>query len=339
MADVRALSVGVGLTNACDLACAHCYRETERIDQLTPAQVEGICDGLPIRSINLGTGENGLHPEYAAIVKMLRERGVKLSLTSNGFTIDGSSDDTLRSFSEVEVSIDFPAEAEQDAFRGRGNWTRVMAGLERLTRLGVTVTVLSVMMKTNYRRLPEIARVAFSAGANYRVNVYQPVKTDAFTLTYEEFWEGFRGLLAATSLVSTTEPILNAMLGAPFPYGSGCGRRTVRVSPRGDIIPCVYWETSDVRLEDLPALGADGVLGSPQFARVRTVPEECRGCAFVDTCGGGCAGRRQLAGGIERADPYCPLVRGKTVDLEWTLAERRDLLKTGSACTTVLAPL
>ena len=25
-------SVGVGLTNACDLACAHCYRDTERVD-------------------------------------------------------------------------------------------------------------------------------------------------------------------------------------------------------------------------------------------------------------------------------------------------------------------
>src|SRR5262249_18759393 len=156
MADVS-LSVGVGLTNACDLACAHCYRDTERIDQLTPAQVESICESLPIRSINLGTGENGLHPDYAAIVRALRGRGVKLSLTSNGFTIDRSSDDTLRSFSEVEVSIDFPTEAEQDAFRGRGNWKRVMAGIARLRGLGVTVTVLSVMMKTNYRRLSEIA--------------------------------------------------------------------------------------------------------------------------------------------------------------------------------------
>jgi hypothetical protein len=33
MADVTGLSVGVGLTNACDLVC-HRYRETERIDEL-----------------------------------------------------------------------------------------------------------------------------------------------------------------------------------------------------------------------------------------------------------------------------------------------------------------
>ena len=330
-------SVGVGLTNACDLACAHCYRDVDRVDQLTEAQVLGVCESLPVRSVNLGTGENGLHPEYAAIVRALAARGVKLSLTSNGYTIERSSDETLKAFREMEVSIDFPTEREQDAFRGPGNWKRVMAGIERARRLGITVTVLSVMMKTNYRRLPEIARVAFAAGANYRVNVYQAVKTDAFTLSYEEFWEGFRRLLGATRLVSTTEPILDAMLGQPFKTGSGCGRQTVRVTPKGAIIPCVYWGASDLRLEDLRDKGADGVLASPQFERARALPDACRTCAFVATCHGGCAGRRELAGGVERGDPYCPLLRGARVALDWAPAARQDLLKTGSACTTVLA--
>ena len=48
------LNVGVGLTNACDLACAHCYRDTERIAQLSLGEVVGICDCVPVRSINLG---------------------------------------------------------------------------------------------------------------------------------------------------------------------------------------------------------------------------------------------------------------------------------------------
>jgi radical SAM protein with 4Fe4S-binding SPASM domain len=332
------LSVGVGLTNACDLACAHCYRDTARIDALTPAQVTSICEDLPVGSINLGTGENGLHPDYATIVRALARRGVKLSLTSNGFTLDRSPDEILREFREVEVSIDFPTEAEQDAFRGPGNWRRVLAGVARAQRLGVTVTVLSVMMKPNYLRLADIAAVAFGAGANYRVNVYQPVKTDAFTLSYAEYWEGFRRLLAATRIVGTTEPILDAVLGAPFGTGSGCGRRTVRVTPTGQVIPCVYWGTSDVSLTDLARLGASGVLDSREFQRARTVPEACRGCAFVDTCQGGCAGRRMLSGDIGRPDPYCPFVRGERMKLEWARAEQRSLLKSGSACTTVLAP-
>jgi radical SAM protein with 4Fe4S-binding SPASM domain len=332
------LNVGVGLTNACDLACAHCYRETQRVDQLTLDDVLTICDGVPVRSINLGTGENGLHRDYEAIVAALAGRGVKLSLTSNGYTIDRSTDETLKAFREVEVSIDFPTEAEQDAFRGPGNWRRVMAAIKRARRLGVTVTVLSVMMKPNYRRLAQIAALAFGAGANYRVNVYQPVKTDRFTLSYEEYWEGFRRLLAETRLASTTEPLLNAVLGAPFQNGSGCGRHTIRVTPTGDVIPCVYWGSSDVRLGDLGRLGAAGVLGSAEFVRARTVPDACRSCPFVATCQGGCAGRRALAGALAEPDPYCPFVRGDKVALEWSPAVVPELLKTGSACTTVLGP-
>ncbi len=38
------------------------------------------------------------------------------------------------------------------------------------------------------------------------------------------------------------------------------------------------------------------------------------------------------------ADPYCPLVRGDEVSLDWARAESKELLKTGSACTTVVGP-
>ena len=48
-------SVGVGLTNACDLARAHCCRDMEGTGRLTLAEVTGISDALPVRSMNLGT--------------------------------------------------------------------------------------------------------------------------------------------------------------------------------------------------------------------------------------------------------------------------------------------
>jgi hypothetical protein len=67
------------------------------------------------------------------------------------------------------------------------------------------------MMSTNYDRLGDLARVAAQFGAHLRVNVYQPSKTDRFTLTYEQFWSGFRRLLATTRLVATTESVLAAV--------------------------------------------------------------------------------------------------------------------------------
>ncbi len=68
----RAFSLGLGLTNECNLACAFCYRDPTRLDRLTLDQVRAATRRLPVRSVNLGTGENGMHPDFPAILDFLR---------------------------------------------------------------------------------------------------------------------------------------------------------------------------------------------------------------------------------------------------------------------------
>jgi molybdenum cofactor biosynthesis enzyme MoaA len=97
----------------------------------------------------------------------------------------------------------------------------VIKALERCASLGVAVTITSVMMRINYDKLPELARVAGAFGANLRVNVYQPAKTDRFSVSYEQFWQGFSKLLESTRLVATTEPVLAAVLGIEDFVGPG----------------------------------------------------------------------------------------------------------------------
>ena len=40
-------SVGIGLTNDCNLSCAHCYRDTTNISYMSLAQIKGIADQCP----------------------------------------------------------------------------------------------------------------------------------------------------------------------------------------------------------------------------------------------------------------------------------------------------
>jgi MoaA/NifB/PqqE/SkfB family radical SAM enzyme len=208
-----AFSVGIGLTNECNLHCPHCYRPDMHLDRLTLHDVQRICESIPVRSMNLGVGENGLHPEYRAILAYLTAQQIKTSITSNSASIQMLSDDEVKHFHSVECSLDFPTEREHDAFRGEGNWRAVMATLERLAGLRVTMTVTAVMMSINYDKMAPLAAMAATLGANLRVNVYQPSKNDQYTLTYGQFWEGFQRLAAATCLVATTEPVLAGVLG------------------------------------------------------------------------------------------------------------------------------
>jgi radical SAM protein with 4Fe4S-binding SPASM domain len=330
-------ALGVGLTNACDLACAHCYRATGD-DALDVDLVLAAVDALPTRAVNFGTGENGLHPGFPRAIAELAARGVALTMTTNGYSAAVLPDELLAKMRDVEFSIDYPDPAAHDAARGQGNWALIEAQMERCRGLGVSATITSVLMSDNRRALPDLARLAGSRRALLRINVFQAVRGASFVLPYGDFWEAWRALFEVADLVACGEPILRAVLGLPAVPGAGCGAQTVRITPRGAVVPCVYGADAQLKVADLVRL-REAVVDDASFTRLRVVPEACAACPQVETCRGGCASRRALAGGLDRADEYCPFVRGKEVRLEARLADpSRASPKAASACTVIVAP-
>jgi radical SAM protein with 4Fe4S-binding SPASM domain len=301
------ISLGLGLTNECNLSCAFCYRDPTRADRLSLDQVK---------------------------LAYLRTQPVKLTITSNGHSVAVLEDNELRAFHDIEFSVDYPTQSEQDAQRGPGNWTLIHQQAERCVGLGVPVTIVAVMMKANYLRLADVARVAIQFDAPLRVNVYQPVRSDIYALTYEEYWAGFGRLFAETDVIAIGEPLVRAVVGLP-PLKGGCGVNTVRVSPRATTQPCVYWPGMGEPLSDLISAGPD-ILSSPPFAQARTLPQFCEPCEFRDPCHGGCAGRRRLRDALLEPDCYCPIIRGERPSLKVRMADKRDLPKIRSSCTTVV---
>src|SRR5246127_570255 len=176
------ISLGLGLTNECNLKCAFCYRDPTRTDRLSLDQVKAVMESLPIRSVNLGTGENGMHPDFKAILAYLQAKPVKLTITSNGHSVAVLEDQELRAFHDIEFSLDYATQAEQDAQRGRGNWELIHQQAERCVSLSVPVTFIAVMMKSNYLKLADVSRIAKRFGAPLRVNVYQAVRSDLYAL-------------------------------------------------------------------------------------------------------------------------------------------------------------
>jgi radical SAM protein with 4Fe4S-binding SPASM domain len=331
---VPRIALGLGLTNECNLTCSFCYRDPTRSDRLNLDQVKEVMERLPVRSVNLGTGENGMHPDFKAILGYLRTRPVKLTITSNGHSVAVLEDDDLRAFHDIEFSLDYPTQEEQDAQRGPGNWELIHEEAARCVKLRIPVTIIAVMMKSNYLRLAEVARVAKKFDAPLRVNVYQAVRSDLYALTYEEYWDGFRRLFEETDVIAVGEPLVRAMTGLP-PLRAGCGVSTVRVTPRATTQPCVYWPGSGEPLSGLIAQGI-GILGTTPFEQARTLPQACEPCEFREPCHGGCAGRRRLQGALLQPDFYCPIVRGDRPRIEIRMAAQRDLPKLSSSCTTVV---
>ena len=109
----------------------------------------------------------------------------------------------------------------------------------------------------------------------------------------------------------------------------------MRVTPRGEVLPCVYWPKRSLGLADLDVLGPS-IVRSPVFTELDALPDVCRTCPLVDVCHGGCPSRRGLRGGLDRPDEFCPFVNGRPLPILAAHAgSRREFPKAGSACTTV----
>lgn len=336
------VAVGIGLTNECNLACPHCYRPTLTQQRLTVPEVETILDNLDVGSVNLGVGENGVHPEYRDMLSLFRDREVKTAVTSNGYSLDMLSDEELAGFHSVELSFDFPTKEEMDEFRGPGAWELAIDSLERCQRLGIPTSVAAVMMSTNYDRMREVASFAFGLGCDLRVNVYQPVIGEEFTLSYEQFWQGFASLFAAGPVVVCSEPLVNAIMGLETTRGNPCGNRSIRALPAGTITPCPYWPAAAGTIPHLADPDRD-IWQQREFEKSRQLPKACEPCDFVESCAGGCASRRALRNKLDEPDEYCPVVRGGDEEvrriqelLRYTLSDPEDVPKAGNACTTVI---
>lgn len=329
------VSLGIGLTSDCNLSCAHCYRDHNRVRNLTLDDVKKVCASLEIDSIGFGTGENGLNPEYFEILEFLRTKPIKLTLASNGYTLSITPDEVLRYFGDVEFSVDFPDQKRQDRFRGPGNWKTVWAGVSRCRQLGIRVSVLAVLMNLNYTDLGDIAGLAASHGADFRVNVYQPMHTDEFMPSFEQYWHAFEELFDRSEILSVTEPLVNTFLGLENLNGTVCGGRSIRVTPDRLLKACVYWPDSDLTIDDLVEK-KEAVFQSPGFRKPRIIPGFCLDCQHLTHCGGGCAARRMLRGHLTSPDEFCPIFQGKPIKLHGRFSSAAKPLRTGSICTTIV---
>lgn len=336
-------SLGIGITNKCNYNCSHCYSREDVSYDLPFDAVRKICDNLNIKAINLGTGESCLHVDYHKIIRFIHERGIKMGLTSNGYSVEQSSDEELKMFNDIDFSLDFPDSEAHDDFRGIGATAQILNGIERCKKLGVECSFACAMLKENYMMMDEMAKKAQELGLNLRVNIYKPVFTRKHSLTYDEFWEGIRRLFYESNIVSCSEPIVNVLIGnKTMDGGSPCGKKSLRIQPNGGIVPCVYYKESLTNIDELIEKKMNA--SKENFLEYldtithekEIIPVECEDCDSVDVCKGGCIARRKY-NDLSKPDEYCFKLNGRTppqIDYRW--GDSKDLVHSSYLCTIIV---
>jgi len=335
-------NIGWTLGNDCPYRCTHCYsmNAREKGRDMTVEMIDRIVGQLAangVETVNLGGNEplftNGANPRNTLlpyIIARLVEAGVEVGLTTSGITILHLYRDHREAFdllNDVDVSLDSPDPDEHNRNRGARIYNQAIAALEICQRHGKPHTIIMCAMNWNFTlaNIDRLVALGRQYDANIRINPIKPVQPRhmAAALPAQDYYAGFARLMEQCVPIDLGEPPLAAMTDYQGASRCPCGRTSFRIhsiTPEGAIFvsPCVYLHDYKSPLNLLEHDLAD-IINSAQFRVFRqrnanaAHVEGCAGCAMLDKCGGGCAGRSYLYefhGQGRRTmlarDPYCP---------------------------------
>jgi radical SAM protein with 4Fe4S-binding SPASM domain len=163
-------------TNRCNLACRHCYQDSEHAPlagELTLEEKLDLVDQmgrehLPMLAIS--GGEPTISPDLLPVLRRAGAHGMHLTLATNGTTMTPElarklADASLR---YVEISLDSVSPARHDAFRGSpGMWQRAVAGARAVAATpGLRLGIAMCVHRGNYDEVEDMIALAESLGAS-----------------------------------------------------------------------------------------------------------------------------------------------------------------------------
>ena len=140
-------------TPACNLACSHCYAATSGAQKvLTTGQALAVIDdlaafGVPV--LLFSGGEPFARPDIRTLAAHAKERGLRVTFSTNGTLIDDGWADWIRDLGVAYVGISIDGtEAIHDAFRRHpGAYRLSLDAIRRLRDRGVKVGLRVTMTR------------------------------------------------------------------------------------------------------------------------------------------------------------------------------------------------
>tara|TARA_R110002096_G_scaffold17139_4_gene59015 strand:+ start:49470 stop:50432 length:963 start_codon:yes stop_codon:yes gene_type:complete len=192
--NLHTLQINIGLK--CNQQCFHCHvnsspKRKEKMSVATIAAVKSFLTTNNIESLDITGGAPELHPEFRALVKYAREKGVHVIDRCNLTILEESGMEGLAQFLadyEVEVVASLPCyELENvDRQRGEGVFEKSIKGLKQLNNVGYGYSnkklLLNLVFNPQGPVLPPAQDVLESAYKEELLNRYGIEFNKLFTL-------------------------------------------------------------------------------------------------------------------------------------------------------------
>ncbi len=316
-------------TNACNMFCAHCYRDAGvKADQeLNTIEAKSLIDEISKSEFKImifSGGEPLLRSDILELVEYAYSKGLVPVFGTNGTLITSGMARDLKNAGAVGmgISLDSMNKQKHDNFRHfPGAWDGAVQGMINCREAGLPFQIHTTVMEWNWHEINDIADFAVKIGAKghhtfFLVPTGRAENIEEESLRAEQYEAVLKSIMLKQQEVNielkpTCAPQFMRIaqeMGLNLRFGRGClaGTHYCIISPVGDVQPCAYLNIKAGNVRETPFSRI--WQNSEIFLTLRTMAYKgkCGTCKFKVKCGG-CRARAAYynAGDYMAEEPWC----------------------------------
>ena len=321
--------VSWNVTNACNMYCAHCYRDAgcKAEDELSTVDAKKLLTEIKRAGFQImifSGGEPLMRPDILELVKFASDLGLFPVFGTNGTLITPQMARDLKAAGAraMGISLDSLDAAKHDKFRSfPGGWQGAVDGMKNCKAAGLPFQIHTTVMDWNAPELEDMIDFAVEIGARAHHFFFLVPTGRAATIEEESLRaEQYEDVLTRIMKKQQTVPIelkptcapqflrIAAELGMKSRFHRGClaGLSYCIISPKGKVQPCAYLKEylGDVRETPFDEIWKN----NPVLQKLRTMKYDggCGACKYQRVCGG-CRARAAIYhdGDYMAEEPWC----------------------------------
>ncbi len=319
-------------TNACNMYCAHCYRDAgcKAAEELSTAEAKELLNQIARAGFKImifSGGEPLMRPDILELVKYAASLNLIPVFGTNGTLITPELAKDLKSAGAkgMGISLDSMDKEKHDKFRAfPGAWEGAVRGMKNCRDAGLPFQIHTTVMDWNSGELEKITDFAVELGAKahhffFLVPTGRAATIEEESLRAEEYENVLTRIMkkqqeVEIELKPTCAPQFLRIadrLGMKTRFRRGClaGLSYCIISPRGKVQPCAYL---NMELGDVRKTPFDEIWKSNEVLKtLRTLEYKgnCGICRYKNKCGG-CRARAACynEGDFMEGEPWCNYV-------------------------------
>lgn len=304
-------SVELHITNACTHKCPYCYMNAnmnpKQIKHMKVEVLKQIVEKLKsakVDTIALLGGDPVNHPQIIDIMKLIHNKGIKISIMSNTMNIP-EREKAANLIDNIDATFHGRNSKEHDRFCGcPGAFDLLLDNLLFYSQEGVNVNIAINIIPQTYDKIYEIVEAIVKRGIRIGTVLTQRIlpygRASGATV-----WNASATQvnIAFSQLVQAKKEFgINIGVEDPYPfcaineeyhqYMHGCPEGVTRlaIGIDGEIEKCgaaPHSSKFNILKDPLDFIWNDSDLFKC-FREKSFLPAECGGCKYLDLCGGGC---------------------------------------------------